>query len=287
MTDEDVFRALRDAGDANERVSGYLDAAIGVGWFVDGHRAFRVRLLWQPPVGIRSGRTTDLDAPLAGIAEHYVVIPIRGNEVFGFAYWSGAALDMARCQRRAESLQNALDAAATFERLTEMAETDALTGLPNKGSYNREVAARIRHGRAVHITIVDLNSLKQINDEHGHDAGDAVIRNTAQAIEESLRKGDFACRWGGDEFALLTDSDPTAVVRRIEQRLETLGLVAAFGVATIPDDSSNLEQAFKAADQRMYEDKAAKKRARDPAGRPGPESARREQSRPVRSGPRT
>lgn len=259
MIDEDVYRALRALVTPGVRTVGFIDPALGMGWFFDRRSAWRSRMHWKAAKSMRMGRTTDLDAPVPGPPERYLVVPVRGNEVMGFAYWTGRELDSKACRVMAHALANALDASEAFAHLQEQANTDDLTGLPNKGAYERELSGRIRRAERVYLTVADLNFLKHINDTQGHAAGDAAIRGMASAINESLRKGDFAARWGGDEFGLLTNTHPSAVIARIEDRLSMLGLVASFGFAVIPDDSTNVATAFDIADERMYADKTLRK----------------------------
>jgi diguanylate cyclase (GGDEF)-like protein len=98
------------------------------------------------------------------------------------------------------------------ERERELARADALTGLGNRRAFDealaREIARAERAGSKVCMVLVDLDGLKRINDGFGHVEGDRCLTAVASAIGRSIRAGDQAFRWGGDEFAiLLPDTD--------------------------------------------------------------------------------
>jgi diguanylate cyclase (GGDEF)-like protein len=116
----------------------------------------------------------------------------------------------------------------------------------------------------------DLDGLKDINDVHGHGAGDAALRLVAGCLRANLRETDAAGRWGGDEFLVVlphTDAaGAEAVMRRLEASCAALPAVLGFplvvscGAACYPQDGARTEDLLAAADRRMYE---AKRRGRD------------------------
>ncbi len=91
--------------------------------------------------------------------------------------------------------------------LAVQAMIDPLTELYNRRAFEeiarREVAGAARAGTPLSLIVVDLDHFKQINDEHGHHAGDAMLRHVAMTLRSKLREEDFVCRWGGDEFCVL------------------------------------------------------------------------------------
>ncbi len=130
-----------------------------------------------------------------------------------------------------------------------LARTDALTGIPNR-RYVEEVieaerARALRHGRALSVGLLDVDKLKAVNDEFGHDAGDKVLLQLARLARQSCRKGDVVGRYGGDEFLfVLPEADLGAALRfgeRFRSRVErqpfhlprgcTLALNVSLGVA--------------------------------------------------------
>ena len=93
------------------------------------------------------------------------------------------------------------------ERAERLARIDELTGLPNRRAFGEALATEISRARRFNsplaLVIADLDGFKQINDVHGHPAGDACLRDVGDAMRATLRQYDTCFRWGGDEFALL------------------------------------------------------------------------------------
>ncbi|HEY1690327.1 MAG TPA: sensor domain-containing diguanylate cyclase [Solirubrobacteraceae bacterium] len=97
----------------------------------------------------------------------------------------------------------ALERADMLSQLTDMAETDPLTGLPNRRAWEACVEEAVSEGRQLTIAMLDLDHFKQFNDQHGHPAGDRLLKETAALWREQLRTGDMLARLGGEEFGLL------------------------------------------------------------------------------------
>ncbi|HTI00651.1 MAG TPA: diguanylate cyclase [Acidisoma sp.] len=144
---------------------------------------------------------------------------------------------------------------------------DELTKLYNRSFYADEINRLDRRGRhPVSVVIIDLNGLKEINDALGHQAGDALLRRMGEVLGKAASGGQFACRIGGDEFAiLLPDTDERGAEMMIVQLEELLAinnqfygtpLTAAMGHATARD-GMRLELAIRHADRAMYEAKKA------------------------------
>ena len=124
------------------------------------------------------------------------------------------------------------------------ARTDALTGCLNHSAMHdalgREIERCRRKGHALSLVIVDLDEFKQVNERHGHLAGDEVLRQVGESLRESVRAYDQVARYGGDEFAVIAmDADEataTEVARRavdaIERALSTLGSAGEATAAT-------------------------------------------------------
>ena len=159
---------------------------------------------------------------------------------------------------------------AEVTRLTRQAQTDALTGLANRGGLgdrlDLELARASREGTSVSFVIADIDDFKSINDGYGHQSGDEIIRAVAQAIAGSVREIDLAARYGGDEFAIvlpgarLRDAKRTADrVRRAVAAIELPGVACAqatmsFGVAEFPMYST-ADTLIAAADAALYQAK--------------------------------
>ena len=109
------------------------------------------------------------------------------------------------------------------DRAERLARVDELTELPNRRAFGEALAHGItrarRFGTPLSLVVADLDGFKQINDEHGHQVGDACLQSIARMLERSLRQYDECFRWGGDEFALLlpetTADEAEAVFRRV------------------------------------------------------------------------
>ena len=178
---------------------------------------------------------------------------------------------------REEIRRVAAELAIANRRLQEMALTDALTGFPNRRyameRIQQEWAAAARSQRPLATMVIDLDEFKQVNDRHGHDVGDAYLRQTAQAIRTALRAQDVVCRTGGDEFLVISpDTDlPSALAcaERIRQAVETtvvsagtlrLAATMSVGVAVRDGTMLNAEALIKRADEGVY---AAKQQGRN------------------------
>ncbi len=147
----------------------------------------------------------------------------------------------------------------------EEAQTDELTGLVNRRGWERIVAREEercrRFGSPAGVISIDLDKLKEVNDNEGHAAGDELLRRTAEALRRALRGTDVAARIGGDEFAVLAVEVPegglTQLVDRVRAALDASGVSASVGQAR-RDPRIGLEAAFTLADSRMYEEKHAR-----------------------------
>mgnify|MGYP000440912830 CR=1 FL=1 len=114
-------------------------------------------------------------------------------------------------------------------RLAELADTDVLTGLGNRRSFDRqlslECARAARNHEPLALLLLDIDHFKAYNDSYGHQAGDACLQRVAGAIRDTLRRpGDFAARYGGEEFALiLPDTDLAGAARIAESARKAVG----------------------------------------------------------------
>lgn len=132
-----------------------------------------------------------------------------------------------------------LQAMATFQL---QAARDPLTGLLNRRSLEAAVDRVVMSGREFSVVFGDLDHFKQLNDLHGHEAGDRALRAFSATLTDSLRPEDIICRWGGEEFViLLPDCDLNMAVEAMERVRtnlaigsmagQTAGVTASFGVA--------------------------------------------------------
>lgn len=158
-------------------------------------------------------------------------------------------------------------------QLQALALTDALTSLPNRHWVNQQLPVLIQRcrdaGNSFAVLFIDLDNFKNINDSHGHHAGDLYLRNVAGALRSSVRHRDHVVRLGGDEFMVLVLDVPSADVagQVATDLLAALRNVstgnaggsmrarASIGIALFPDDAHSAEALIQAADIAMYEAK--------------------------------
>ncbi|CAN7647153.1 cyclic di-GMP phosphodiesterase [Paraburkholderia sp. SIMBA_054] len=153
------------------------------------------------------------------------------------------------------------------ERLSELANTDSLTGLPNRNAIHDKTRAAIASaaaGESVGILFLDLDNFKKVNDHYGHVFGDRLIQDVSSAVRECLADEDTLARLGGDEFIVLSPvasvGSMEAMAQRILERLRvpfSLGLVEVYtgcsiGIAMFPEHGDSLEALIRAADTAMY-----------------------------------
>jgi diguanylate cyclase (GGDEF)-like protein len=161
-------------------------------------------------------------------------------------------------------------------RLTRQAHTDALTGLANRRELTvrleDELARAARNGTSVSFVIADVDDFKAINDEHGHQTGDAILKEVAAVLTRSVRETDLAVRFGGEEFVLVLPGARLVHARRTADTIRTalsairieagdgepVGVTASFGVAEFPT-YANADALLAAADAALYQAKRAGK----------------------------
>jgi diguanylate cyclase (GGDEF)-like protein/PAS domain S-box-containing protein len=150
-----------------------------------------------------------------------------------------------------------------LRRVEAMARTDELTGLANRRAWDeelrRELARGARSGEPPCVVLLDLDHFKRFNDERGHQAGDAFLREAAMAWRMQLRVTDFLARYGGEEFAVLLPDCPPGEALEILERLRAAtpgGETSSAGLA-VWDGSESLETLIGRADAALYEAKRA------------------------------
>jgi diguanylate cyclase (GGDEF)-like protein len=146
----------------------------------------------------------------------------------------------------------ALDRLRAMARLDEAARTDALTGLPNRRQLSSALDV-LPVGAG--IVMCDLDHFKVYNDEHGHDAGDRLLVSFAAVLQEHTRGGDTACRFGGEEFALVTGTSALAVVERIRDAWAAISEVTFSAGVAVRAESEPATVTFARADRALYQAK--------------------------------
>jgi len=182
-----------------------------------------------------------------------------------------------------ERLHDVIDSLVTecvvayFDRATSelayKARHDALTDLLNHTSFTREFELELerakRYDSGLTLVYLDFDDFKEINDTHGHQAGDRVLGRVAELLRDELRRSDLAGRMGGDEFAaLLVETDPDTgetFLERLNARIGELvesgelpvPVTLSAGEARYPDDGEDAQAMFAVADTRLYDVKRA------------------------------
>lgn len=166
------------------------------------------------------------------------------------------------------------------DMLAARAQLDGLTGLWNRGYFNQrlndEVLASRRYGRSLSLVLIDVDHFKRLNDEFGHPFGDLVLQRIGEAVSSCVRATDAACRYGGEELAMvLTETDGAGAVVLAERVRATIGaldlrprgkpvqVTASFGVSdvsVITTEALTADALVRRADECLYE---AKRGGRD------------------------
>ncbi|MCC6407015.1 MAG: diguanylate cyclase [Planctomycetes bacterium] len=173
-------------------------------------------------------------------------------------------------QERARQLA---EMAVLNRRLQTAALTDVLTELPNRRyamkRLEQELATTRGTKQPLAVIMIDIDKFKLINDQHGHDIGDVVLRETANSLRKAVRRGDVVCRLGGEEFLVISPlSDlkrgellaerirKTVEESRIEHGSFSRNVTVSLGVASASDASQSLDGLLKEADRRVYHAKS-------------------------------
>ena len=157
------------------------------------------------------------------------------------------------------------DRVAAEEALTRLATTDRLTGLNNRLRFEELLDVELercrRGGAPFSLALFDIDDFKPINDEHGHETGDEVLRAIGRLLADNTRASDTVGRWGGEEFTLLLPDTPHAVARQAAQKLVELtathafalprGITLSCGVTEVADNDS-IKALLPRADRALY-----------------------------------
>jgi two-component system cell cycle response regulator len=192
----------------------------------------------------------------------YLVRPIDKNELLA------RARSLIRKRRYTERLRD------NVQMSIEMAITDALTGLFNRRYMESHLAMLMEQaasrGKPLTALVLDIDFFKSINDTHGHDAGDDVLREFALRIKRSIRGIDLACRYGGEEFVVIMPETDIAVGTMVAERLRrriaadpfaiqqgtrTVQVTISIGVAAMRGKEDSAAAIVKRADQALYKAK--------------------------------
>ncbi len=277
--------------------------------------------------GLRRGRTftygqgeIDFRCAHVGASDgaHYCCIPVLAHgETIGLlhlALTSKAGADKASTesaseredmaeQRRlgllcAEQISLAIANVRLRDQLRDQSIRDPLTGIFNRRylmeACRRELARAARSGQSVSVLSIDVDHFKKFNDNHGHDAGDTVLRAVSALLSSTFKDDEVPCRFGGEEFVVLVPgaTAEVAAVRAEELRSNVEALTVRYfdsnlpritisvGVAAFPSAGDSPQEVLKAADEALYRAKDAGRNRVELHCRPAPQPARTDSPRP-------
>jgi diguanylate cyclase (GGDEF)-like protein len=255
---------------------------------VDGQEALKAMALCEPDLVIsdvmmprmngfdlarhirQNPQTKFIPVILQTAARHLAEDLRLGSEVGALGYITDPT-DLELLLARARTL---LDFKAYLDSCEEAAFTDHLTGLANRRRFerhmDREVARTLRYGHPFCLLMLDIDNFKNVNDTHGHEAGDLAMKRLAKVLQEGTRGIDLAARIGGEEFAIILTETALASAMEVAERLRvairsvkmpTVGtLTASFGVAECPTCATDARNLLACADAALYQ---AKRDGRD------------------------
>ncbi len=247
-----------------EQLFGHGDSEAGTNmaaWFEHIHPNDRARVQEQLLALIKSADNQWSD--------EFRLVRADRNVVHVFARGHVSRAEDGSARRMNGVLQDITERKEQEERTRFLADHDELTELPNRSLFrqalNKALQRAERSGKMLSVLFFDLDRFKNINDSLGHDAGDEVLRTVAERLAACVRKIDMVARFGGDEFAVLTEGLTTedqasTVARKI---LETLSKpmilagrqyrpAASIGISTYPTDGRDVQSLLKNADIAMY-----------------------------------
>ena len=242
---------------------GFLQA-----WMALGAGAALGQLAMGFPLSPDTGWPTTFLAILS-ISAYVIVVAESG-------YARAVQLHEARARLRANELElkrQLQEISALQARLREQANRDPLTGLYNRryvdDTLERELQRCERDGEALAVVLLDIDNFKDVNDIHGHQAGDEVLKMLAQLLSRHVRGGDVASRYGGEEFMLLLPgTDAKVAAHRAQEWREAFAsqsvlfqearivTTLSVGIAAYPVHGSNAAELIRAADLALYRAKA-------------------------------
>jgi len=233
---------------------------------------------------LRYDKRICITAGLLAFAEYFAIVyfaahhwdlnsPAYAPYPYGMFSWS-AQISRLIMMLTASALSIAL--VTRSQRLLQLATSDSLTGLFNRGYVDDRLAMELsraqRYGKALSLAVIDADHFKALNDTHGHAAGDAVLKKLAGMLRGSFRQSDTAGRYGGEEFVvILPETDIVTACRKVESlRARIAGtpielshhgksvrLTISAGLASYPEDGADAAELFATADERMFEAKHA------------------------------
>jgi two-component system cell cycle response regulator len=231
---------------------------------------------------LRYDKRVCITAGLLAFGEYFAIVyfaaahwdlnsPIYSPYPYGLFGWS-AQISRLIMMLTASALSLAL--VSRSQRLLQLATSDPLTGLFNRGYVDDRLSIELsrarRYGKLLTIAVIDADRFKMLNDTHGHSAGDLVLRKIGEMLRESFRQSDTVGRYGGEEFVvIMPETDIEVAQRKLETlrelmastpielapREEKVQVTISAGLASFPQDGEDAAKLFALADERMFQAK--------------------------------
>ncbi len=216
--------------------------------------------------------------------ESYICVPLAAlGETMGFVYLRFSSAETIQLAMAREELINEMVELSAMSiaglnlraKLENQSIRDGLTGLFNRHfmeiSLDRELQRAARQGTTVALLMIDVDHFKTFNDTFGHEAGDQILRELGNCLQDSVRAQDVVCRYGGEEFVVLTpEVNEAAAMARAEDLRERVGQIRmqfrgeslrqisiSVGVALYPDVAHDATDLLRMADRALYQAKTA------------------------------
>jgi diguanylate cyclase (GGDEF)-like protein/PAS domain S-box-containing protein len=277
-----LFDGMRDYGICTVDPRGIVTSWNRSAQQMDGYRADEiisvpVSVLFPTSSGSSKGFADALGAALRDGSYEYEGWRVRKN---GTRYWANCVISVLRdpgddahigfsIVSRDRTLRKRND-----EELLNLTVTDPLTGAANRrglfGAGLREDERRKRSGGTTSVLMLDLDYFKAVNDEHGHQTGDAMLRHIVKLAKTEIRSVDLIGRYGGEEFTIVLPGSSVDIARGIAERIRAtiertplvvdgiaIRMTVSIGVATVTPMFDDLSHLINAADAALYQAKSA------------------------------
>ena len=226
---------------------------------------------WHPKHGALLGKEIG-PKPKAGDPVIAIPLVVHKKPVGALVLLGSAPFDdntVSTLRLLASQAAISVEHAQALAELQNRASTDGLTALDNRstvlGKLDQSLARCGRASQSLAVMILDIDHFKQVNDNHGHQAGDMVLRQVARTLDESKRINDAVGRYGGEEFVIVLEdisgTGPRVVAERIRQKIQSLNfpsqtgpfrITASIGYAVCPEDGERADALLKKADAALY-----------------------------------
>ena len=271
-----------------------VSAALAAFLFLDRpHTAVNSKVVFEGyflaigATSLRYDKRVCVTAGLLAFAEYLAIVyfaathwdlnsPIYAPFPYGQFDWS---VQISRLIIMATASTLSLALVARSQKLLQLATTDPLTGLHNRGYVDDRFAIELsrarRYGKPLTIAVIDADHFKLLNDTHGHASGDLVLQRIGETLRTSFRQSDTAGRYGGEEFVvILPETDIDTAQRKLESLRESIAgtpialaargekvhVTVSAGLSSFPQDAGDASELFALADERMFQ---AKKEGRN------------------------